>query len=244
MQSTVAEAIATRTRTRRRSAGAGEITDLRASAEDAPVIKLVNSILGQAVAEGASDIHFEPEDDEMRIRFRIDGVLQEAARVPEADGRRRDLPHQDHERARHRREARSPGRPRRGHGRGPAGRPARHHPADPARARGPRSGSSTRPPRCARSTTSAWRARQRSASRTPFRKPYGAVLVTGPTGAGKSTTLYAALQELNNVDKQHRHDRGPGRVPARGRQPDRRPPQGRAHLRHRACARCCARTPT
>ena len=36
---------------------------------------------------------------------------------------------------------------------------------------------------------------------TSFRKPYGAVLVTGPTGAGKSTTLYAALQELNEVDK-------------------------------------------
>ena len=46
------------------------------------MIKLVNSILGQAVAEGASDIHFEPEDGDMRIRFRIDGVLQESARVP------------------------------------------------------------------------------------------------------------------------------------------------------------------
>ena len=34
-----------------------------------------------------------------------------------------------------------------------------------------------------------------------FRKPYGAVLVTGPTGAGKSTTLYAALQEINQVDR-------------------------------------------
>src|SRR3954452_25486619 len=34
-----------------------------------------------------------------------------------------------------------------------------------------------------------------------FRKPYGAVLVTGPTGAGKSTTLYAALQDLNRVEK-------------------------------------------
>ena len=73
---------------RRRGRGGGscggpaEITDLRASAQDGPVIKLVNSILGQAVAEGASDIHFEPEDGEMRIRFRIDGVLQETARVP------------------------------------------------------------------------------------------------------------------------------------------------------------------
>jgi type IV pilus assembly protein PilB len=42
---------------------------------------------------------------------------------------------------------------------------------------------------------------QRTRFETSFRKPYGAVLVTGPTGAGKSTTLYAALQELNAVDR-------------------------------------------
>ena len=42
---------------------------------------------------------------------------------------------------------------------------------------------------------------QRERFETSFRQPYGAVLVTGPTGAGKSTTLYAALQELNGVDK-------------------------------------------
>ena len=39
------------------------------------MIKLVYSILGQAVTEGASDIHFEPDEDEMRVRFRVDGVL-------------------------------------------------------------------------------------------------------------------------------------------------------------------------
>src|SRR5919106_2362955 len=59
-----------------------EITDIRASAEDGPVVKLVNSILGQAVSEGASDIHFEPHGGEMRIRFRVDGVLHEMAKVP------------------------------------------------------------------------------------------------------------------------------------------------------------------
>ena len=55
---------------------------MEVSAEDAPVIKLVYSILGQAVGEGASDVHFEPGEDEMRVRFRIDGVLREAAHVP------------------------------------------------------------------------------------------------------------------------------------------------------------------
>ena len=178
-----------------------EVTDLRASAEDGPVIKLVNSILGQAVTEGASDIHFEHGDGEMRIRFRVDGVLQEAARVPEADGRRGGLAGQDHERPRHRREADPAGRPRRRHGRGPPHRPARHDPAHPA------GGGRLDPhPRRDCGAADARRARHgrrgaRQRFESSFRKPYGAVLVTGPTGSGKSTTLYAALQELNGVDK-------------------------------------------
>ena len=55
---------------------------MQAGAEDAPVIKLVYSILAQAVGEGASDIHLEPEEGELRVRFRVDGVLKEAAHVP------------------------------------------------------------------------------------------------------------------------------------------------------------------
>jgi type IV pilus assembly protein PilB len=61
----------------------GEITEIRESADDAPVIKLVNSIIAGAVEEGASDIHFEPsETREMRVRFRIDGVLSESTTIP------------------------------------------------------------------------------------------------------------------------------------------------------------------
>src|SRR5439155_24188148 len=59
-----------------------EITELRESADDAPVIKLVYSVLAQAVNDGASDIHFEPDEAEMRVRFRVDGVLHESAKVP------------------------------------------------------------------------------------------------------------------------------------------------------------------
>src|SRR5215203_6064062 len=62
--------------------GEAEVTELHETAEDAPDIKLVHSILAQAVNEGASDIHFEPEEGEMRVRFRVDGVLYESARVP------------------------------------------------------------------------------------------------------------------------------------------------------------------
>src|SRR4051794_34612324 len=54
-----------------------EVVDLRETADDAPVIKLVNQIVAQAIELGASDIHFEPEEREMRVRFRVDGVLQQ-----------------------------------------------------------------------------------------------------------------------------------------------------------------------
>ena len=57
-----------------------DVTEIRESADDAPVIKLVNSIIAQAVEDRASDIHFEPEGRDMRVRFRVDGVLREAPR--------------------------------------------------------------------------------------------------------------------------------------------------------------------
>ena len=59
-----------------------EITDLRESAEDEPVVKLVNSLVAQAVEQHGSDIHFEPEGGELVVRFRIDGVLVDSATVP------------------------------------------------------------------------------------------------------------------------------------------------------------------
>ena len=53
-----------------------------AGGEDASVIELVQRVIGEAVDRGASDIHFEPQEEEMRVRYRIDGVLHEAATVP------------------------------------------------------------------------------------------------------------------------------------------------------------------
>ena len=46
------------------------------------MIQLVQRVISEAVERGASDIHFEPQEEEMRVRYRIDGVLQEAAIVP------------------------------------------------------------------------------------------------------------------------------------------------------------------
>jgi type IV pilus assembly protein PilB len=56
--------------------------DLRQLAEDQPVVKLVNMILGQAIRDKASDIHVEPDEDCVRIRFRIDGILHEIFSPP------------------------------------------------------------------------------------------------------------------------------------------------------------------
>lgn len=55
---------------------------LQAQVEDAPVVRLINGILNDAVARGASDIHFECYEREVRVRYRIDGVLQEIMRPP------------------------------------------------------------------------------------------------------------------------------------------------------------------
>jgi len=180
--------------------GPAEITDLRASAEDAPVVKLVNSILGQAVTEGASDIHFEPSGAEMRIRFRVDGVLQEMAKVPkrmvagvvsrikimsDLDIAEKRIP-QDGRVAVNIEERRIDLRvttlPTQG------GEGASIRILDEAAA--------------VRTLDDlGMEGEERNRFEKSVRQPYGAVLVTGPTGAGKSTTLYAALQELNDVNK-------------------------------------------
>ena len=59
-----------------------EAGELREEAGDAPVIKLVNSLLAQAVELGASDIHFEPRDGGLEVRMRVDGVMVDSTQVP------------------------------------------------------------------------------------------------------------------------------------------------------------------
>ena len=173
---------------------------MQVSAEDAPVIKLVYSILGQAVGEGASDVHFEPGEDQMRVRFRVDGVLREAAHVPKRmvgavisrvkimsdlniaekrvpqDGR---VSIAIDERRIDLRITTLP--TQRGEG-----ATIRILDKDNAQRSLDELG-----------MDGAGRERFEEA----FHQAYGAVLVTGPTGSGKSTTLYAALQDLNEVEK-------------------------------------------
>ena len=177
-----------------------EIAQMEVGAEDAPVIKLVYSILGQAVGEGASDIHFEPEEQDMRVRFRIDGVLREAANVPkrmvsavisrvkimsELNIAEKRVPQDGRvsisveDRKVDLRVTTLP--TQRGEG-------ATIRILDKENAQ-----------RSLDDLGMDGSARERFEH--AFRQAYGAVLVTGPTGSGKSTTLYAALQSLNQVEK-------------------------------------------
>jgi type IV pilus assembly protein PilB len=173
---------------------------LQAGAADAPVVKLVYSILGQAVSEGVSDIHFEPEQADMRVRFRVDGVLHEAAHVPrrmvsavisrikimsELDIAERRIP-QD----------------------GRVGVTVDNTRIDLRVTTLPThrgEGATIRILDTRNAMRSLDELGMTSESRHPFEtavhRPYGAVLVTGPTGSGKSTTLYAALTALNSVEK-------------------------------------------
>ena len=127
LEDVVGDVLAESSRRRTRS---DEVVALHETSEDAPVIKLVNQIVAQAVERGASDMHLAPDGKEMRVRFRVDGVLAGHHHRAAQDGRRRRLAHEDHGRAEHRREAPAPGRPRRARDRRPPRRPARRDAAE------------------------------------------------------------------------------------------------------------------
>ncbi len=62
-----------------------------ASDDDAPIVRYVNSLIEQAIQNRASDMHLEPTESDLRVRFRIDGVLHEIDTVPRARAIRTDL---------------------------------------------------------------------------------------------------------------------------------------------------------
>jgi len=177
-----------------------DITEIRESADDGPVIKLVNSIIAQAVEEGASDIHFEPEGREMRVRFRVDGVLRESTQIPRRmiagtvsrvkimaslDIAEKRIP-QD----------------------GRVSLTVDSHAIDTRIVTMPRVDGEGLVMRILDKSAALIGLEQLGMSdgsadlfERGFRRSYGAVLVTGPTGSGKSTTLYAALNEINEPSR-------------------------------------------
>ncbi len=173
-----------------------DLSDIKAVTEDAPIVKFVNVMISQAVADGASDIHIEPGEKELRVRYRIDGVLHEVMRSPRSIQA------------------------------GVISRLKIMANVDIAERRVPQDGRmavntagksidlrfSTLP------TVYGEKVVMRILDKTSvmlslddlgfldhnlrrfeeaYRKPYGMILATGPTGSGKSTTLYATLNVVN-----------------------------------------------
>ncbi len=176
------------------------VTEIRESAEDAPVIKLVNSIIAQAVQEGVSDVHMEPDGRDMRVRFRVDGVLSEKTTIPrrmvagvvsrikimgDLDISEKRIP-QD----------------------GRVGLTVDKRPVDArivsmpsVRGEGIVMRLLDKGQTMLDLDTLGMDGVGRERFESAFHRAFGAVLVTGPTGSGKSTTLYAALTAINSVDK-------------------------------------------
>ena len=168
------------------------------AAADAPVVKLVNSLISDAVGRGASDIHMEPYEKQLRVRFRIDGMLHEMMSPPfkmknaitsrlkimaELDIAEKRVPQDGRIKIRM-------------HGK----------PIDLRVSTLPtifgekvvmrildQSNLQIDLARLGFHTTAL------SRFLNAIESPYGMVLVTGPTGSGKSTTLYSALQKINKI---------------------------------------------
>ena len=176
-----------------------DAAELGREAEDAPVVKLVNLILTDAIKKSASDIHIEPYEKSFRVRYRIDGVLYEVMKPPiklknalisrlkimsELDIAERRLP-QD-------------GRIKLKLGRGKEmdfrvsvlptlfGEKIVLRLLDKSNLQ-------------LDMTKLGFEIDQLKQFKDSIHQPFGMVLVTGPTGSGKTTTLYSALSELNGV---------------------------------------------
>ncbi|HEV3093726.1 MAG TPA: GspE/PulE family protein [Solirubrobacteraceae bacterium] len=177
-----------------------EVVNLRETADDAPVVKLVNQIVAQAVELGASDVHLAPDGHEVRVRVRVDGILQDITTVPrrmaagvvsrvkimaELDISERRLP-QD----------------------GRVGLTVDGRHVDLRIVTLPSVHGESIVMRILDKDSVVMKLEklgmadsERERFERAFNETHGAVLVTGPTGSGKSTTLYAALMELNTPEK-------------------------------------------
>jgi type IV pilus assembly protein PilB len=178
----------------------GDLLKLRASAEDAPVVKLVHSVIADAVNRGASDIHFNTQREAMHVRYRVDGVMIDSTEVPKSLTA------------------------------GLISRIKIMAELDIAERRAPQDGRvalvvdgrhvdirvSTLPVIRGESVvmrildkdrvmldlgTLGMRTQDRELLMRAVGGTQGAAIVTGPTGAGKTTTLYALLSAVNTPDK-------------------------------------------
>ena len=176
-----------------------DLDTLKELAEANPVKRLLNTVLMQAIKERASDIHFEPFETEFKMRYRIDGVLYEMVPPPKfiamaISSRIKVMANLDIAERRVPQDGRIP-------------LMVQGHPVDLRVAVLPTIfGESIVLRVLDRSNVSldldklGMREDDMRVFRQLIDKPNGIVLVTGPTGSGKTTTLYAALNELNSIE--------------------------------------------
>jgi type IV pilus assembly protein PilB len=172
-------------------------SELGTTAEEAPIVKAINRIINRAVQQRASDIHIEPQQRDVRIRFRIDGVLTEAMHTrrtlhPGMLSRLKVMADLDIS------EKRLPQ-----DGRVTVNVEGRH--VDLRVATMPTAWGEKCVLRILDNSGGVqllsdlgFDGRQLIQYRDAIARPHGAVLITGPTGSGKSTTLYSTLEEIND----------------------------------------------
>ncbi|MCJ7653370.1 MAG: Flp pilus assembly complex ATPase component TadA [Actinobacteria bacterium] len=178
-----------------------DLTDaIGLAVDDAPIVKFVNYVISEAVTSGASDIHFDPQKKEIIVRYRIDGVLQDAKSLPI-----RSLPALT-SRVKIMSDLNIAERrvPQDGH----YEKVVQGKPIDFRVALLPTVFGEKIVLRVLDKSSILLRLSDLGYSgdsfqiyEEAFHKPNGAILVTGPTGSGKSTTLYATLNVLNDETK-------------------------------------------
>ena len=180
-----------------------EVEDLaktRELVEDAPIVKLVNLLITQAVNERASDIHIEPQERDVRIRYRIDGVLHEVMRSPKSlqSGVISRLKIMSDINIAERRVPQD----------GRVGLVVGGRAIDLRVATLPTVYGEKVVIRILDKSSVLMNLQDLGFSdhnfgryESSYRKPYGMILVTGPTGSGKSTTLYATLNIINTPER-------------------------------------------
>ncbi len=174
-------------------------SDLLSQIQDKPLVKLVDSIVGDAIRMGASDIHFEMYEKRIRVRYRIDGDLREMAPLPfkyraaivsrikimaELDISERRLPQDGRIKIKI------------------TGRTVDLRVSCLPTIFGEKVVMRILDPMALKidMTQLGFRQEDLDKFKEKIHSPFGIVLVTGPTGSGKTTTLYSALQQINTID--------------------------------------------
>ncbi|PVG81532.1 type II secretion system protein GspE [Nocardioides gansuensis] len=167
--------------------------------EDAPVVRFVNLLITQAITDRASDIHIEPTEHDLRVRYRIDGVLHDAHRSP------KNIQHGVVSRLKIMADMNIAERRVPQDGRMSVSHQGRK--VDLRIATLPTVWGEKVVARILDNGTTqlglddlGFGEANAARFKASYTKPYGMILATGPTGSGKSTTLYATLNQLNRTD--------------------------------------------